>query len=308
MSETAPAVSALPPWLKVKLPGGENYNRIKDISARRKLSTVCEEARCPNIAECWGGGTATFMVMGDTCTRGCRFCSVETGARPPAPDPGEPHRLAETLAEMNLEYTVITTVCRDDLPDQGAAHLAECVRAVKNRCPRMKVELLAQDFRGDRRPLETVIASGPDVLAHNVETVRRLTSRVRDAKAGYDQSLEVLSTIKKLAPGLPTKTSLMLGLGETREEVLECFTDLRQAGVDILTLGQYLRPTASAHHLPVEEYVEPRVFDELAAAARAEGFLYVASGPFVRSSYRAGELFLKGLLERRENQHVFNHG
>jgi lipoyl synthase len=299
-------MSKLPAWLKVKLPGGENYNRLKDVSARRNLATVCEEARCPNIAECWGGGTATFMVMGDSCTRGCRFCSVATAARPPLPDPLEPSKLAETLAEMKLDYTVITTVCRDDLPDQGAGHLAACVLAIKARNPALKIELLAQDFRGELAPLETVLSAGPDVLAHNVETVERLTARVRDAKAGYEQSLEVLRNAKALSPRTPTKTSLMLGLGETRAELLECFDDLRSVQVDILTLGQYLRPTRSAHHLPVSEYVAPEIFDELGQKAREMGFLYVASGPFVRSSYRAGELFMKGLLEKREEHVTFN--
>jgi len=244
------------------------------------------------------------MVMGEACTRGCRFCSVSTAARPPAPDAKEPFRLAETLSEMKLEYTVITTVCRDDLPDQGAGHLAACIRAVKERCPHMKVEILAQDFRGDVEALRTLIKAGPDVLAHNLETVERLTPRVRDAKAGYRQSLEVLRQSKKMAPALPTKTSLMLGLGETQEELLAAFSDLRQAQVDILTLGQYLRPTSSSHHLPVVEFVRPEIFDDLAVRAREMGFLYVASGPFVRSSYRAGELFLKGLLE---NKHAAHH-
>lgn len=296
-------VQTLPPWLKTKLPSGESYDRIKDISRRRGLATVCEEARCPNIAECWGGGTATFMVMGDTCTRGCRFCSVATAVRPGAPDPNEPEKLAETLAEMNLEYVVITTVCRDDLPDQGAGHIAQCLKTVKARCPKMKLEILVQDFRGDARSLETVIAAGPDVLAHNLETVARLTPRVRDAKAGYRQSLNVLKNSRKIAPSLPTKTSLMLGLGETEEEILTAFKDLREAQVDILTLGQYLRPTASDHHLPVSQFVTPETFDVLARKAKEMGFLYVASGPFVRSSYRAGELFLKGLLEKTNGSH-----
>lgn len=296
-------VQTLPPWLKTKLPSGENYDRIKEISRRRGLATVCEEARCPNIAECWGGGTATFMVMGDTCTRGCRFCSVATAVRPGQPDPNEPETLAETLAEMNLDYVVITTVCRDDLPDQGAAHIAGCLKTVRARCPNMKLEILVQDFRGDAKCLETVIAAGPDVLAHNLETVARLTPRVRDAKAGYRQSLNVLRNSRNIAPNIPTKTSLMLGLGETEDEVLAAFKDLREARVNILTLGQYLRPTASDHHLPVSQFVTPETFEALARKAKEMGFLYVASGPFVRSSYRAGELFLKGLLEKKNGSH-----
>mgnify|MGYP001619685615 CR=1 FL=1 len=288
----------LPPWLKVKLPTGENYQRIKAVSDRRGLATVCEEARCPNIAECWGGGTATFMVMGDSCTRGCRFCSVASEARPPAPDPLEPSKLAETLAEMTLDYVVITTVCRDDLPDQGAAHLVACIRAIKDRCPNMKLELLAQDFRGDSRLLERVLGARPDVLAHNLETVRRLTPAVRDQKAGYEQSLQVLRESKRISPDTPTKSSLMLGLGETETEVLEACTDLRSAGVEILTLGQYLRPAGAGRNLPVAEFIEPERFEAIGQKARDLGFGYVASGPFVRSSYRAAELFLKGRLER----------
>lgn len=288
----------LPPWLKVKLPSGEAYNRIKAVSARRGLATVCEEARCPNIAECWGGGTATFMVMGDACTRGCRFCSVASAARPGAPDFEEPRKLADTLAEMNLDYVVITTVCRDDLADQGAGHVAACIRAVKERCPKMLLEVLIQDFRGDDRLIATVLDAGPDVVAHNLETVARLTPLVRDAKAGYEQSLRVLEWLKIKSPK-PTKSSLMLGLGETEDEVLGAFRDLRAAGVDILTLGQYLRPTRSTRHLEVVEFVRPEKFEEYGRRAREMGFLYVASGPFVRSSYRAGELFLKGLVSKK---------
>lgn len=289
---------ALPPWLKVSLPTGPVVARLKEASRSRGLSTVCEEARCPNIAECWGGGTATFMVMGDTCTRGCRFCSVGTAVRPPLPDAEEPNKLALTLKEMAVEYVVLTTVCRDDLPDQGAAHLAACLREIKSVCPRMKLEMLLQDFRGDRSLLERVLDAKPDVVAHNVECVERLTSSVRDAKAGYRQSLDVLAHAKKYRPETPTKTSLMLGLGETEQEVLQAFKDIRAAGVDILTLGQYLRPTGSKHHLPVDRFVTPEEFNRFGDIAREHGFLYVASGPFVRSSYRAAELFMKGHLEK----------
>lgn len=284
----------LPPWLKVPLPTGPNVARLKEASRSRGLATVCEEARCPNLAECWGGGTATFMVMGELCTRGCRFCSVGTSARPPLPDPEEPAKLALTLKEMAVDYAVLTTVCRDDLPDQGASHLAACIRAVRTACPGMKVEMLLQDFRGDKALLDIVIEAGPDVIAHNVECVERLTGAVRDAKAGYRQSLEVLAHAKGLAP---TKTSLMLGLGETEAELLQAFRDIRAVGVDILTLGQYLRPTGSRHHLPVAEFVHPDEFERYGELAREHGFLYVASGPFVRSSYRAAELFLKGHLD-----------
>lgn len=272
----------LPPWLKVSLPTGPVVARLKEASRSRGLSTVCEEARCPNLAECWGGGTATFMVMGSECTRGCRFCSVGTAVKPPLPDTEEPAKLALTLKEMAVEYAVLTTVCRDDMPDQGAGHLASCIRAVKEACPGMKVEMLLQDFRGEKALLEQVIDAKPDVIAHNVECVERLTSTVRDAKAGYKQSLDVLAHAKKYAPKTPTKTSLMLGLGETEAELIQAFIDIRQVGVDIITLGQYLRPTGSRHHLPVAEFIHPDEFKRYGDLAKEHGFLYVASGPFVR--------------------------
>ncbi|MDD5304984.1 MAG: lipoyl synthase, partial [Elusimicrobia bacterium] len=287
----------LPPWLKVKLPTGPVVARLKDASRSRGLSTVCEEARCPNIGECWGGGTATFMVMGDTCTRGCRFCSVATALKPSAPDCEEPVKLSLTLKEMAVEYAVLTTVCRDDLPDQGAGHLASCIREIKRVCPDMKLEMLLQDFRGDKGLLETVLDAGPDVVAHNVECVERLTATVRDAKAGYRQSLDVLARAKAYRPKTPTKTSLMLGLGETEGELLRAFDDIRESGVEILTLGQYLRPSGSRHHLMVEEFIHPDEFKRYGEIAKQHGFRYVASGPFVRSSYRAAELFMKGYLE-----------
>lgn len=290
---------ALPPWLKVSLPTGPVVARLKEASRSRGLSTVCEEARCPNLGECWGGGTATFMVMGDACTRGCRFCSVGTALKPPLPDVEEPFKLAQTLKEMGVEYAVLTTVCRDDLPDQGAGHLAACIREIKTVNPGMKLEMLLQDFRGDESLLELVLDAGADVIAHNVECVERLTASVRDMKAGYRQSLEVLSHAKSYRPDTPTKTSLMLGLGETEDEIVQTFKDVRNAGVDILTLGQYLRPSGSRHHLMVDRYLPPEEFDRLGELARAHGFLYVASGPFVRSSYRAAELFMKGHLEKK---------
>lgn len=288
---------SLPPWLKVKLPTGPVVARLKEASRSRGLSTVCEEARCPNLGECWGGGTATFMVMGDTCTRGCRFCSVGTSVKPPAPDGEEPVKLSLTLKEMAVEYAVLTTVCRDDLPDQGAGHLASCIREIKKTCPNMKLEMLLQDFRADKGLLETVLDAGPDVVAHNVECVERLTATVRDAKAGYRQSLDVLAHAKEYRPQTPTKTSLMLGLGETEGELIQAFKDIRQSGVEILTLGQYLRPSGSRHHLMVERFVHPDEFKRYGEIAKEHGFRYVASGPFVRSSYRAAELFMKGYLE-----------
>lgn len=289
----------LPPWLKIRLPSGEAYERVKRQMDGGVLHTVCEEARCPNIAECWGGGTATFMVLGDTCTRGCRFCSVATALFPDQPDPREPQRLAESLAKLDLRYAVVTTVCRDDLPDQGAGHLAACIRAVREAKPELHLEFLIQDFRGDLDCIRTVVEAGPHVLAHNVETVERLTYPVRDKKAGYRQSLDVLKAIRRMDPKIYTKTSLMVGLGETEDEMKACFADLREADTAILTIGQYLRPTTAPRHLPVTEFVHPDVFKRYEELARSMGFLYVASGPFVRSSYRAGELFLEGLLKEK---------
>jgi lipoic acid synthetase len=283
----------LPPWIRTRPPGGEAYGRLKAELRARGLSTVCEEARCPNVHECWGGGTATIMVMGDTCTRGCRFCAVTTG-KPKPLDPGEPGKTAEMVALMELTYVVITSVDRDELPDQGAGHFAECVRAVHGRCPGTLVEVLIPDFRGEPACLAALCAGEPDVLAHNVETVERLTPRVRDARAGYRQSLDVLQQLKALRPATPTKSSLMLGLGETEAEVAATFADLRAVGVDFLTLGQYLRP--SPRHLPVAAYVTPAQFDAYRALGERAGFRYVAAGPLVRSSYRAGEFFLESAI------------
>jgi lipoic acid synthetase len=281
-----------PEWLKVRLPSGDGYERVRHLLRRLDLHTVCEESRCPNMAECWGGGTATVMLMGDVCTRGCRFCHVSSGAPQPL-DPDEPRHLAEAVAELDLRYLVVTSVDRDDLPDQGAGHFAEAIRQLKARCPNTRVEVLIPDFQGRVEHLETLLAAAPDVVAHNVETVRRLTPTVRDVRAGYDQSLLVLATLKSKRAAY-TKSSLMLGLGETRPELTEAFGDLRAAGVDVLTLGQYLQP--SSWHLKVERFVPPEEFEELREAAMSFGFLYVAAGPLVRSSYRAAELFLEATL------------
>ncbi len=287
--------SRFPSWLRVKLPVGENYERIKKVSASRNLHTVCEEARCPNIAECWGAGTATFMVLGELCTRGCRFCSVSSALKPPPPDPLEPQKLAQTIQEMKLGYIVLTTVCRDDLPDQGASHIAQCIKSVRRGCPNTKIEVLMQDFRGDKSLIARVLEAGPDVAAHNLETVRRLSPAIRDAKAGYEQSLEVLSYFREILPQTPTKSSLLLGIRETEQEVLESLRDLRSVGVSMVTLGQYLRPDSSGRNLPVYEFLSPERFDFYADCAREMGFSEIAAGPLVRSSYHAGELFLKGL-------------
>jgi len=293
----------LPEWFKVRAPGGTAYAEIKTALRERGLSTVCEEARCPNLAECWGGGdsgvgTATLMLMGDTCTRGCRFCSVSTG-RPQALDPEEPRKTSETIGIMGVGYVVITSVDRDDLADGGAKHFADVVRRCKADHPELLLEILTPDFAGDETALAEVAASGADVLAHNIETVRRLSPSVRDRRADYDQTLRVLATYKRL--GARTKTSIMVGFGETPAEVRETLADLRAVDCDIVTFGQYLRPSQEARHLPVAEFVHPDQFAAYQKMAEDMGFLYVASGPLVRSSYRAGELFLEGMIRKPQS-------
>jgi lipoic acid synthetase len=284
-----------PDWLKVRLPHGEGYERVKAIVRRTKLATVCEEARCPNIAECWGGGTATVMLMGEVCTRACRFCHVKVGAPLPL-DPEEPEQLARAVKELSLHYIVVTSVNRDDRPDGGAGHFAAAVAALRRESPSTTVEVLIPDFQGVERDLATVAEAHPHVVAHNIETVERLTPTVRDRRASYRQSLRVLSYLKGRPERLYTKSSVMLGLGETQEELLKTFAELREAGVDVLTLGQYLQP--SQYHLRVERFVSPAEFDAFRRAAEEMGFLYVAAGPLVRSSYRAAEFFLQGLMEQ----------
>jgi lipoic acid synthetase len=288
-----PVNARKPGWLRVGVPGGERYGRVRDTLSGLKLHTVCAEAHCPNVAECWGGGTATVMLMGDTCTRGCRFCQVKTAARPPALDPDEPRHIAEAVRKLSLDYVVVTSVDRDDLPDGGAAHFAEAIRRLKE-VPGLLVEVLTPDFRGDAEAVRTVGRASPDVFANNLETVRRLTPAVRDARAGYDQTLGVLQQMKREFPRVVTKSSIMVGLGEGTAEVEQSMRDLRAVGVEVLTLGQYLRP--SAWHLPVVEFVTPEAFAAYESEGRRLGFRYVASGPLVRSSYRAGELFMKGVL------------
>ncbi|MBW3582622.1 MAG: lipoyl synthase [Euryarchaeota archaeon] len=287
----------LPHWFKIRPPSGENFQKIRRMVSGLKLATVCQEARCPNLSECWSGGTATFMVMGDTCTRGCRFCHVATGNPKGALDPLEPQKVADSVENLGLTYTVITSVDRDDLPDGGADHFGRVIEAIREQVPDCLVEVLIPDFAGDEASLDRVIAAGPHVIAHNIETVRRLTPRVRDRRAAYDQSLDVLRHIKKASPDTYTKSSIMLGLGETDEEVETTLDDLKAADVSVVTFGQYLRPSKEERFLPVEEYVHPDKFDEWARIGMEEKkFLYVASGPLVRSSYRAGEFFLEGLL------------
>jgi len=286
-----------PDWLRVRPPSGEAYAHLKTLFRSLDLHTVCEEAHCPNVWECWGGGTATIMLMGDTCTRGCRFCAVTSGNPRGILDQDEPRKVADALAEMDLTYVVLTSVDRDDLPDGGAGHFAKTVREIKSRRPEMLIEALIPDFRGNLDDVRTVVEAGVDVLDHNVETVKRLQSEVRDPRANYAQSLNVLRGAKSMRSRLFTKSSLMLGLGETREEVVEALHDLREAGVDIVTLGQYLRP--SNWHLAVQQYVPPETFDELREIGEAMGFAYVAAGPLVRSSYRAGEFFLEKVIRAR---------
>jgi lipoic acid synthetase len=286
-----------PEWLKVKMPGGERYSAIKARARDLKLHTVCEEAQCPNIGECWSSGTATFMVLGDTCTRGCRFCAVSTARNPPPPDPAEPVNVAEAIREMDLDYVVLTSVNRDDLPDQGAGHFAACIREIRARNPKTLVEVLIPDFLGRSDLLALVVEAAPDVLAHNVETVPRLQVPVRDPRANWEQSIAVLANAKSLRPGQLTKTSLQVGHGESEDELVEAMRLLRAVDVDFLTLGQYLRP--SMKHLPVREFVHPDVFARLDVRGRELGFAYVASGPLVRSSYKAGEFFIAQYLRAR---------
>lgn len=291
-----------PEWLKIRPPGGENYTKIKALLRERGLHTVCEEAHCPNVSECWATGTATFMLGTEVCTRACRFCAIQTSRRPPPLDPEEPKKIAEAVTALKLKYIVLTSVDRDDLPDGGAEHFAKTIRELKRLNPDLLVEALVPDFRGDLKCVETIVDSGLDVYAHNVETVRRLQYRVRDPRAGYQQSLRTLQYAKEYAESkeqvLHTKSSLMLGLGEETEELYEAFVDMRKHGVDVLTLGQYLRP--SMNHLPVENYLSPETFQILENQAVETGFLYVASGPMVRSSYRAAEFFIEGLLKNKQ--------
>ncbi|KAL2996291.1 hypothetical protein AAZX31_10G265200 [Glycine max] len=323
-----------PEWLRQKAPQGERFQEIKESLSHLKLNTVCEEAQCPNIGEvlfyyflkffcipssllpwivelwivmcvcgqCWNGGgdgiaTATIMVLGDTCTRGCRFCAVKTSRNPPPPDPMEPINTAKAIASWGVDYIVLTSVDRDDLPDGGSGHFAQTVKAMKNLKPEIMVECLTSDFRGDLKAVEILVHSGLDVFAHNIETVKRLQRIVRDPRAGYEQSLSVLKHAKHSKEGMITKTSIMLGLGETDDEVKEAMADLRAIDVDIVTFGQYLQPTPL--HLTVKEYVTPEKFAFWKEYGESIGFCYVASGPLVRSSYRAGELFVKTMVREK---------
>ncbi|XP_031267778.1 lipoyl synthase, mitochondrial isoform X1 [Pistacia vera] len=290
-----------PKWMKESIPGGDKYVQIKKKLRDLKLHTVCEEAKCPNLGECWSGGetgtaTATIMILGDTCTRGCRFCNVKTSRTPPPPDPNEPTNVAEAIASWGLDYVVITSVDRDDLPDQGSGHFAQTVLKLKELKPNMLIEALVPDFRGNRGFVEEVAKSGLDVFAHNIETVEELQSAVRDHRANFKQSLDVLMMAKECAPaGTLTKTSVMLGCGETPDQVVSTMEKVRAAGVDVMTFGQYMRP--SKRHMPVSEYITPEAFEKYRVLGMDMGFRYVASGPMVRSSYKAGEFYIKSMIE-----------
>ncbi|KAH9792520.1 hypothetical protein WN944_010621 [Citrus x changshan-huyou] len=290
-----------PKWMKESIPGGDKYVQIKKKLRELKLHTVCEEAKCPNLGECWSGGetgtaTATIMILGDTCTRGCRFCNVKTSRAPPPPDPDEPTNVAEAIASWGLDYVVITSVDRDDLADQGSGHFAQTVRKLKELKPNMLIEALVPDFRGNNGCVREVAKSGLDVFAHNIETVEELQSAVRDHRANFKQSLDVLMMAKDYAPaGTLTKTSIMLGCGETPDQVVSTMEKVRAAGVDVMTFGQYMRP--SKRHMPVSEYITPEAFERYRALGMEMGFRYVASGPMVRSSYKAGEFYIKSMIE-----------
>ncbi|GFT36897.1 lipoyl synthase, mitochondrial [Nephila pilipes] len=292
----------LPPWLKTRIPVGHNYHKLKETLRTLNLHTVCEEARCPNIGECWGGGeygtaTATIMLLGDTCTRNCRFCSVKTSRTPPPPDPEEPKNTAEAIANWNLDYVVLTSVDRDDIPDGGASHIANTVIELKKRKPAILVECLTPDFAGDLAAVEKVALSGLDVYAHNIETVKEYQSHIRDRRANYNQSIAVLKHAKEVRPENITKTSIMLGFGETDDMIKATLEDLRAADVDCLTIGQYMQPTKT--RLKVTEYVTPEKYKYWEEYGNQLGFHYTASGPLVRSSYKAGEFYLKNLVQRR---------
>lgn len=296
VSSDKPAPLRKPEWIKIRPPSGDRYQNIKDLLRSLNLATVCQEARCPNIAECWGGGTATFMLLGEVCTRGCRFCAVKTGNPKGRVDEEEPEKVGFAISKMGLDYVVLTSVDRDDLPDEGSGHFARTIKTIKEHSPKLIVEVLTPDFKGNPLHVNRIVEAGPDVFAHNIETVRRLTPRVRDPRATYDQSLNVLKMAKSNTKKVYTKSSIMMGLGEEESEIMETLMDLRNVGCDVVTFGQYLQPTK--RHLKVQRFVSPEEFDSWREKAEKMGFLYVASGPLVRSSYRAGEYFLKGTIER----------
>lgn len=290
---TEALIRTKPPWLKVRLAQGAEYARLKRRVRALRLNTVCEESLCPNVSECWGRGTCTIMILGNVCTRACSFCAVRSG-RPTGLDTGEPERVARAVAESGWSYVVITSVNRDDLADGGASIFAETIRKIRAYSAGTKVEVLTPDFQGNDAALETVLSARPDVFAHNIEVVKRLQRTVR-SRSSYECSIGVLRRAKELRPGQITKTGLQLGHGETEEEVLECFDDLARVGVDVLTIGQYLQPTAKGRHRRVRRYLPPKEFDRLGEEARRRGIRHVVSGPLVRSSYRAEQVFSGGL-------------
>ncbi|MCX8205685.1 MAG: lipoyl synthase [Candidatus Micrarchaeota archaeon] len=276
-----------PCWLKIPLPSG-GYDETKRLLSSLNVVTVCKEAKCPNVNECWGNGTATFMVLGRTCTRGCRFCNTKTALQGDGLDAGEANRIAEAVVRLGLKYVVITSVDRDDLEDLGAGHFAHCISTIKRECEGVRIEVLTPDFQGRRELIDLVCGAGPDVFGHNIETVRRLTPKVRDLRASYEQSLSVLRHVSDRYPHIIVKSAIMVGLGESEGELCEALADLKGAGVTAVAIGQYLRPTPK--HYPVAEYVRPEQFEKYAKIAKGMGFKFVASGPFVRSSYRAWEV------------------
>jgi len=280
-------LTRLPPWFKQELPDMEKIRGMQKMFRDSKLHTVCESAKCPNMGQCWGAGVATFMILGEVCTRACRFCAVKAG-RPMNVDPDEPRNIAEAVKALNLRYVVITSVARDDMPDEGAGHFYQTIQHVRRISPQTKIEVLIPDFSNKTESIQRLVEARPEVVSHNIETVRKISPRIRP-QADYDRSLEVLKNFKTLSPGIFTKTSFMLGLGETREEILETMRDILKTGCDILTIGQYLAPTQLKRHLPVEKFYTPEEFNELKTTGEATGFKYVMSGPLVRSSFIAEE-------------------
>ncbi len=289
------ASNALPEWLSIRPASTSSYSGIKNRVKELGLSTVCVEAHCPNITECWSSGTATFMVLGSLCTRGCRFCAVKKSAAGQKPDDLEPEKLAKVINEWGLDYIVITSVCRDDLEDQGAGHFAACVSEIKRLNTGTKIEVLIPDFTADTRLLRKITDSRPDVIGHNIETVERISPSIRDRRASYRQSIKVLKTVKELDKRIYTKSAMMLGIGETDIEIMSSLDDMRSIGVDFIAMGQYLRPNSA--YIEVKEFVTPERFSMLKDKAMSKGFLYAAAGPFVRSSYLAGESFTKAILK-----------
>lgn len=290
----------LPSWIKIKYSENSDFHKITKLGSDFSLHSVCQSAHCPNRSECWSQGTATFMVMGELCTRGCRFCAVKTSPNPPPLDPNEPQNLASAIASLNLRYVVITSVARDDLPDEGSLHIAKCIQEIKKKSPSLLIEVLVPDFKAKLPLIQNVIDSKPDVVSHNLETVSRLTPLVRDQRAKYSQSIEALNLYRKLSnEKIITKSGLMVGFGEKESEIEQSMFDLLNVGVEILTIGQYLSPSNSPRHLPVSQYVHPDQFKKYEKMAYDLGFKYVASGPLVRSSYKAAEPFIEKILFSR---------